>query len=158
MDLVRRASRMIPAASPFQLPTNDNHKRRGGANQRQVHPTIAFLRKPLRLRGNSAVSVPLGVVLLFPVIVIILVFTLFARHPNVPANVQPGGSAPEIRYASPYCEYQLFAANLATGKSMKSTTRSSLKAAAYPTRRRPVRMPPLSFSPETRRLTASSSR
>ncbi|KAF8454303.1 glycolipid 2-alpha-mannosyltransferase [Terfezia claveryi] len=44
-------------------------------------PRVAFLRKRIRLKGSS-VSVPLGVILLFPVTVLTLVLMLMIRHPG----------------------------------------------------------------------------
>lgn len=63
---------------------------------------LAFLGRPLRLRGNSSISIPLGVVLLFPCIVLIFILVLFVRHPSSPAHgmLSPGGSPPEIRRIS----------------------------------------------------------
>lgn len=99
MDLIRRASRMVPGPSSFELLPTNEEKRRGGNNQaRGVHPTIAFFRRPLRLRGNSAISVPLGVVVFFPVLVIFLIFVLFIRHPSAPSGpLMPPGAPPGIR-------------------------------------------------------------
>jgi hypothetical protein len=62
---------------------------------------LAFFRRPLRLRGNSSISVPLGVVILFPCIVVILILILFVRHPSSPARIlMPAGAPPAIRYVS----------------------------------------------------------
>lgn len=61
---------------------------------------MAFFQRPLRLRGNSAVSIPLGVVLVFPVLVVVLILVLFVRHPSSPGRIlMPAGSPPAIRYA-----------------------------------------------------------
>lgn len=59
---------------------------------------MEFFRRPLRLRGNSAVSIPLGVVILFPLIVVILILILFVRHPDSPGRIlMPAGAPPAIR-------------------------------------------------------------
>lgn len=59
---------------------------------------LAFFRRPLRLRGNSRISVPLGVVVLFPCIVLVLILVLFVRHPSSPGTIlMPAGAPPAIR-------------------------------------------------------------
>lgn len=97
MDLIKRAYRRVPAvlATP-ELPTADE-KRNG---RHQPRSRFAFLRRPLRLKGNSSISVPLGVVILFPCIVLILILVLFLRHPSNTGmiNMSPAGAPPAIRY------------------------------------------------------------
>jgi mannosyltransferase len=62
---------------------------------------LAFFRRPLRLRGNSRISVPLGVVVLFPCIVLVLILVLFVRHPSSPGTIlMPAGAPPAIRRIS----------------------------------------------------------
>jgi len=97
MDIIRRAYRRVPlAVGSTPLPTADE-KRRGRLPQ--FHSRIAFLRKPIRLRGNSSISVPLGVVVLFPCIVLVLILVLFVRHPSSPGSIlAPAGAPPAIRY------------------------------------------------------------
>jgi hypothetical protein len=110
MDLIRRASRMLAAkggggggGSP-QLPFrhDDDEKahfapRRRGANGR-LGSRLDFFRRPLRLRGNSSVSVPLGVLILFPCLVVVLIMMLFIRHPSSPGMMfMPTGASPGIR-------------------------------------------------------------
>ncbi|KAI0862398.1 nucleotide-diphospho-sugar transferase [Xylaria cubensis] len=100
MDIIRRAYRRVPSAigSTSPLPTADE-KRNGRRNQ--LHSRLAFLRRPLRLRGNSSISVPLGVVVLFPIIVLVLILVLFVRHPSSPGRILiPAGSPPAIRKIS----------------------------------------------------------
>ncbi|KAK4098888.1 glycosyltransferase family 15 protein [Parathielavia hyrcaniae] len=98
MDLFRRAGKFLPARAP-RLPVADEkgklHPRRTLASR------FAYLRRPLRLRGNSAISVPLGVVLLFPCIVVILILLLFVRHPSSSGRIlMPAGTPPTIRKIS----------------------------------------------------------
>lgn len=101
MDLFHRAKRMIPTAQ-LELPTLD--EKRGGTKQKGWAARLAFFRRPLRLRGNSAVSVPLGVVILFPLIVVILIMLLLVRHPNNNGNILvPAGAPPAIRYVPCAC-------------------------------------------------------
>ncbi|KAI0148406.1 nucleotide-diphospho-sugar transferase [Xylariaceae sp. FL1272] len=99
MDIVRRAYRRIPVnLGTAQLPTAD--EKRGG-RPNNLKSRLAFLRRPLRLRGNSSISVPLGVVVLFPCIVLILILVLFVRHPSSPGRILiPAGSPPAIRKIS----------------------------------------------------------
>ena len=55
----------------------------------------------MRLKGNSSISVPLGVVILFPCIVVVLILVLFVRHPSSPGRIlMPAGAPPAIRYVS----------------------------------------------------------
>ncbi|KAK1764443.1 putative alpha mannosyltransferase [Phialemonium atrogriseum] len=96
MDLIRRAGRLVPSM-PLQLPVMDE---KGGRKTRSglLKSRLAFFRRPLRLRGNSSVSVPLGVVILFPCIVVILILVLFVRHPSSPGRIlMPAGAPPAIR-------------------------------------------------------------
>ncbi|KAK0646829.1 alpha-mannosyltransferase [Cercophora newfieldiana] len=97
MDLLRRAGRYIPAGGPPQLPVTDEKKR----TRRTWASRVAYFKRPLRLRGNSSVSVPLGVVVFFPCIVVILILVLFVRHPSSPARIlMPAGAPPAIKKIS----------------------------------------------------------
>jgi mannosyltransferase len=96
MDLFRRAYKRVPTVAP-QLPTNDE---KGKPKSKGLASRLAFLNRPLRLKGNSSISVPLGVVVLFPCIVLILILVLFVRHPSSPGRIlMPAGAPPAIRYA-----------------------------------------------------------
>ncbi|OQO14541.1 hypothetical protein B0A48_01419 [Cryoendolithus antarcticus] len=67
----------------------------------KLTPRWEFLRKRIRIRGNSKISVPLYVVLLFPAIILILVLVIFVRHPDSPAGrLIPSGAPPSIRKIS----------------------------------------------------------
>jgi hypothetical protein len=93
MDLVRRALKRLP--STHTLPLKDELRPKSKFTSR-----LAFFRRPLRLRGNSSISVPLGVVLLFPCIVVVCILVLFVRHPSSPVrSIMPAGSPPAIRYS-----------------------------------------------------------
>ena len=91
MEVVRRTIKR--ARTPINVPTMKEIKKTSSRR-------LAFLGKPLRLRGNSTVSIPLGVVLLFPLIVLVFILVLFVRHPSSPALgiLSSVGSPPEIRY------------------------------------------------------------
>ncbi|KAH7041453.1 glycosyltransferase family 15 protein [Microdochium trichocladiopsis] len=98
MDLFRRAYKRVPG-SGSALPTADE-KRRSTASK-ATQSRLAFLRRPLRLRGNSNVTVPLGVVVLFPCLIVIIILLLFVRHPDSPGRIlMPAGAPPAIRKIS----------------------------------------------------------
>ncbi|TWU76138.1 alpha-1,2-mannosyltransferase (Kre5) [Metarhizium rileyi] len=99
MDLIRRASRMMPSTPKLELPAHD--EKREPTKKHTLASRLAFFRRPLRLRGNSTVSVPLGVVLIFPLLVVVLILVLFVRHPSSPgAILMPAGAPPAIRKIS----------------------------------------------------------
>lgn len=107
MDLFRRA-RIGANKKELELPTLDEKR---SSKQKTIASSLAFFRRPLRLRGNSAVSIPLGVVILFPVLVVVLILVLFVRHPNHPNGLlMPAGAPPSIRYVSIHCSYFTIAA------------------------------------------------
>ena len=93
MGLVQNLVKRIPS-SPG-LPSLDDLSRRAD----KLSPRLAFFRRRIRLKGNSSISIPLGLVLLFPCIVIILILILFVRHPQSPGVIlMPAGAPPSIRY------------------------------------------------------------
>ncbi|SPO03109.1 related to KTR5 - putative mannosyltransferase [Cephalotrichum gorgonifer] len=99
MDLLRRVTRTATGKAP-RLPSIDE---KGGKNTGtgKISSRLAFFKRPLRLKGNSSISVPLGVVILFPVIVVTLILVLFVRHPSSPARMlMPAGSPPSVRKIS----------------------------------------------------------
>ncbi|KAK4186685.1 putative mannosyltransferase KTR5 [Podospora australis] len=97
MDLLRRAGKFVPANRPSLPVTGEKDKTR----PKTWGSRLAYLKRPMRLKGNSTISVPLGVIILFPVIVLILILLLFIRHPSSPGNILiPAGSPPAIRKIS----------------------------------------------------------
>src|ERR1700733_561811 len=67
----------------------------------QALPGLSFFRRRIRLKGNSSISIPLGFVLLFPCLVIVLILLLFVRHPSSPGGILiPAGTPPSIRFVS----------------------------------------------------------
>ncbi|EGO57303.1 glycosyltransferase family 15 protein [Neurospora crassa] len=98
MDLLRQLGGLLPGGRPPQLPLGQGEKDKP---RRTLAQRLQYLRRPLRLRGNSSISVPLGVVILFPCIVVILILVLFVRHPSSPGRIlMPAGAPPGIRKIS----------------------------------------------------------
>lgn len=96
MDLIRRAGKALTGPPP--LPTADEKLHKPRTRSGRIWSRLAFFRRPLRLKGNSTISIPLGVVILFPLIVVILILILFVRHPNSPGRIlMPAGAPPAIR-------------------------------------------------------------
>ena len=152
MGFVQSLTNRIPSS---RIPSLEKLPALGNLSQHRerITPRFAFFRRRIRLRGNSKISIPLGVVLLFPCLVIILILVLVVRHPSGPAKLLiPAGAPPSIRYATfdegSKGSTQLTA--LPLGASAKSTTRSSRPDAL--SQRSTVQTPTLrsSFLPETR--------
>ena len=97
MDYLQSVKKRLPTAE--QLPTLKSLQY---SSLRDASlPQMTFLRKRIRLRGNSKISVPMYLVLLFPCIVIILLLLIFIRHPDSPAGrLIPSGAPPSIRKIS----------------------------------------------------------
>ncbi|KAB8067797.1 nucleotide-diphospho-sugar transferase [Aspergillus leporis] len=94
MGLTQRISKWLPS-SP-SLPVDDASREKGRTFSR-----FAFFKRRIRLKGNSSISIPLGFVLLFPCLVIVLVLLLFVRHPSSPGGILiPAGTPPSIRKIS----------------------------------------------------------
>jgi mannosyltransferase len=68
-----------------------------------VAPQSGIFQRRVQLKGGSSVSVPLGVILLFPFLVVVLILLLFAKSPDSDnVKTMPGaGTPPSIRYVSP---------------------------------------------------------
>jgi len=108
-------------SSPLPIVDEDKGKTK-------VTSRLAFFRRPLRLKGNSSISIPLGVVLLFPCIVVVLILVLFVRHPKSGVGMLiPAGTPPAIKYALSQLEMSIWVANrpVSLGESPKPTTKSS---------------------------------
>lgn len=97
MGFVQKLVKRIPSiSSPPPLDDIGYDKHRGSSR-------LAFFRRRIRLNGNSKISIPLGAVLLFPCIVIILILVLVARHPSSTGGMlMPAGAPPTIRFAHPF--------------------------------------------------------
>ncbi|KAL1966777.1 hypothetical protein VTN77DRAFT_3742 [Rasamsonia byssochlamydoides] len=95
MSIIQRILKRLPSTPA--LPSVEDVSREKG----QVVPRFAFFRRRIRLKGNSSISIPLGFVLLFPCLVIILILLLFVRHPSSPGRMLiPAGAPPAIRKIS----------------------------------------------------------
>lgn len=97
MEAVRRTIKRIPSFQKVDVDTiipQEKEKSRS-----RFSSQLAFFRRPLRIKGNSTVSVPLGVVLLFPCIVVIIILVLLVRHPSSPVGgvLSSGNTPPAIR-------------------------------------------------------------
>lgn len=95
MEFARRLRKSLPSSDSLpSLQDINNEKGR-------IVPTfkLSFFKRRIRLKGNSKISVPLGVVLLFPLIVIILITGLVVQHNSSPGNfMMPAGAPPSIRH------------------------------------------------------------
>ncbi|KAI9733168.1 MAG: alpha-1,2-mannosyltransferase (Kre5) [Claussenomyces sp. TS43310] len=95
MDVVRRALKRT--ASAPSIPVAEEKVKA----KKTLSSMLAFLRRPLRLRGNSRISVPLGVVLLLPCLIVVVILVLLVRRPDSPVGTTiPAGTAPAIRKIS----------------------------------------------------------
>jgi mannosyltransferase len=93
MGFIQRIKKRLPPTPA--LPSFDDLSR----EKRPIIPRFAFFRRRIRLKGNSSISVPLGLVLLFPCLVIVLILLLFVRHPSSPGGILiPAGAPPSIRF------------------------------------------------------------
>ncbi|KAK7516474.1 alpha-1,2-mannosyltransferase Kre5 [Phyllosticta citriasiana] len=96
MSFIQRLSKRIPT-SRNDLPTVDDIHSKAD----KISPHLAFFRRRIRLKKSSSVSIPLGLVLLFPAIVISVITVLFVRHPSSPGRILvPAGAPPSIRKIS----------------------------------------------------------
>jgi mannosyltransferase len=95
MSFVQRVWKRLPSAGKVHLPSVEKDK----SKKPRLSSRFAFFQRPLRLKGNSKFSIPLGVVLLFPCIVVILILVLVIRHSKAGVGILiPAGSPPAIRY------------------------------------------------------------
>ena len=94
MELVHKLIKRIPTTPNPSLDDLPDHKG-------HAMPKLAFFKRRIRLKGNSKISIPLGVVLLFPCIVIVLILILIIVHPSSPGTIFiPAGAPPAIRKIS----------------------------------------------------------
>ncbi|KAF4551149.1 Glycolipid 2-alpha-mannosyltransferase-like protein 3 [Elsinoe fawcettii] len=92
MDLLQSVKKRFPSSAT--MPTFENLSK----TTEKITPRMSFFKRRIRLKGNSRISIPLGIVLIFPCIVIILILVLFVRHPDSPGRIlMPAGAPPTIR-------------------------------------------------------------
>jgi hypothetical protein len=92
MGFIQGLVKRIPS-SP-NLPSLDDFRN----EKAQALPGLSFFRRRIRLKGNSSISIPLGFVLLFPCIVVLLILIIVVQHPSTPGRIlMPAGSPPSIR-------------------------------------------------------------
>lgn len=127
MDLVNKLVKRIPSAA--SLPSLNDLAQ----SKERLSPTWAFFRRRVRLKGNSSISIPLGAVLLFPCVVVVLILIVIVRHPDSPAAMLlPAGAPPAIRFVrsrglpAPFTLWPdaLLTWFVDTGRSARSMTRS----------------------------------
>ncbi|KAK2737564.1 alpha-1,2-mannosyltransferase (Kre5) [Myotisia sp. PD_48] len=95
MGFIKRLAKRVPNTLLSSGP-EDSTNEKGVIISR-----FAFFRRRIRLRRNSSISIPLGFVLLFPCIVIILIVLLIVTHPSSPGGIlMPAGTPPTIRKIS----------------------------------------------------------
>lgn len=88
MGLVRQLYQRLPSTKKLDEMTRNY----------RLPPRLAFLRRRIRLKGSSTVSVPLGVVLTLPITLLIVLLVVLLRHPDSPGrSFMPSGSPPAIR-------------------------------------------------------------
>jgi mannosyltransferase len=78
------------------LPTPDT----GDVNneKQKALSSLSFFRRRIRLKGNSSISIPLGFLLLFPSLVVVIILILVIKHPSGPGMILvPAGTPPSIR-------------------------------------------------------------
>lgn len=100
MEAIKGLQKRLPSAS--DLPTLKSLRNTSFKDaSEKVAPRLSFFKKRLRIRGNSKISVPLYLVLLFPCLIVIVILTLFVRHPDSPgARLIPSGAPPTYRKIS----------------------------------------------------------
>ncbi|CCX15507.1 glycolipid 2-alpha-mannosyltransferase-domain-containing protein [Pyronema domesticum] len=91
MGLVRQIVQLLPSRKKLDEI----------AQYHRLSPRLAFLRRRIRLKGSSTVTMPLGAVLMLPFTILILVLFLLVRHPDSPGRkLMPSSSPPAIRKIS----------------------------------------------------------
>lgn len=101
MSFVQRLAKRLPSSADLpsleKIPLLADISR----HRERLTPRFAFFGRRIKLGSNSKITVPLGVVLSFPVIVIITILFLFVRHPARPGGMLiPAGAPPSIRRIS----------------------------------------------------------
>ena len=88
MGMVRQLYQRMPSRKKFDEISQYN----------RLPVRLAFLRRRIRLKGSSTITMPLGVLLLFPLTLLMFATLVFLRHPDSPGRkLVPLGSPPAIR-------------------------------------------------------------
>lgn len=90
MAILSDVAKRLPSPNS-EYKKSDTWPRRAEKNQ----PLSDFFGQRIRLKSGSNASVPLGIVLLFPFLVVVLILLLFVRSPGSESvNTMPGGGTP----------------------------------------------------------------
>lgn len=95
MDLLSSVKKRFPTRE--SIPKYDEISK----SAEKIAPrSMSFLKRRIRLRGNSRISIPLGIVLLFPCIALVIILVLVVKHSDSPGTlIMPAGAPPAVRYA-----------------------------------------------------------
>ncbi|PVI01062.1 glycosyltransferase family 15 protein [Periconia macrospinosa] len=78
-----------------------NNFERATRRAERMLPQLTFFRRRIRLKSDSRTSIPLGAVLAFPCLVLVLIMFLFMRSPDSQGMMKmPAGTPPSIRKIS----------------------------------------------------------
>nr|POF18623.1 o-glycoside alpha-1,2-mannosyltransferase like 4 [Quercus suber] len=100
MDMLKSLQKRLPTAE--RLPTLKSLQYTSLKDASEKLPMrLGFLRRRIRLRGNSKVSMPLYLVLLFPIILVVAVLVILIRRADSQGGrLIPAGSPPSVRKIS----------------------------------------------------------
>lgn len=97
MDYLRSLQKNLPSVESLPSWKSVRHSSMKEANEK-VGSRMGFLRRRVRLRGYSKISVPLYMVLIFPLIILVTILVLILRHPdNAAAMLIPSSAPPAVR-------------------------------------------------------------
>lgn len=93
---VQRLMKKVPYTPAIPSPNDSRSAKAQTSSSR-----FSFFKRRIRLKPGSSVSIPLGFVLLFPSIVVLLILILVVKHPSSPGiKLIPAGTPPSIRKIS----------------------------------------------------------
>lgn len=129
MDLSQRVPKSRSRHHVPELPVH--HEEEKGRRRKSKFGRWGFFAKTVRIGGEGGLSMPVGLVLLFPIFIIVMIIMMFTRQPNSRGMfLMPGGAAPAIRFVNTIFLEDFPAREevvliLGIGRLAKSTTRSS---------------------------------
>ncbi|KXL44044.1 glycosyltransferase family 15 protein [Acidomyces richmondensis BFW] len=106
MDTLKALSQRLPSTDDLPTLKSLSHTSLADLSARVRRTAVpqrglAVLRRRIRLRRNSPLSVPLYLVILCPVLFLVVFLLVFVRHPNTPGGrLIPSGAPPSIRKIS----------------------------------------------------------